>query len=105
MMGMLAGCSGSLPPLRGHIEPGTDPFVIFVGGIGRGGGDLYAVAGSGGAAIPVTFSAVGEMRPALAPNGGAVAFLRGGTLRDSTPASVWVMNLLNGAERQIALPG
>jgi hypothetical protein len=103
-MGLLAGCGGSLPPLRGQIEVGTDPFVIFVGGTSRAGGDLYAVPGSGGAAIPVTFSAVGEMRPALAPDGAAVAFLRGGTLRDSTPASVWVMNLLNGAERQIALP-
>lgn len=104
VIGLLAGCGGSLPPLRGHIDVGTDPFVIFVGGTSRAGGDLYAVAGTGGAAIPVTFSAVGEMRPALAPDGGAVAFLRGGTLRDSTPASVWVMNLLNGAERQIALP-
>jgi hypothetical protein len=103
LLGVLAGC-GSVPPLRGHIEVGSDPFVIFVGGTSRAGGDLYAVPGSGGAAIPVTFSAVGEMRPALAPNGGAVAFLRGGTLRDSTPASVWVMNLLNGAERQIGLP-
>jgi hypothetical protein len=100
----LAACGGSLPPLRGHIEVGSDPFVIFVGGTSRAGGDLYAVPGTGGAAIPVTFTAVGEMRPALAPNGGAVAFLRGGTLRDSVPATVWVMNLLNGAERQIALP-
>ena len=104
VLGLLAGCGGSLPPLRGHIEVGTDPFVIFVGGTGHAGGDLYAVPGSGGAAVPVTFSAVGEMRPSLAPNGGAVAFLRGGTLRDSTPGSVWVMNLLTGAERQIALP-
>jgi hypothetical protein len=101
---LLAGCGGSLPPLRGHIEVGTDPFVVFVGGTSRAGGDLYAVPGSGGAAIPVTFTAVGEMRPALAPNGGAVAFLRGGSLRDSTPASVWVMNLLSGAEREIPLP-
>ena len=98
------GCGGSLPPLRGHIEVGTDPFVVFVGGSSRAGGDLYAVPATGGAAIPVTFSAVGEMRPALAPNGGAVAFLRGGSLRDSTPASVWVMNLLSGADREIRLP-
>jgi hypothetical protein len=83
---------------------GTDPFVVFVGGSGRAGGDLYAVPATGGTAIPVTFSAVGEMHPALAPNGGAVAFLRGGTLRDSVPASVWVMNLLSGAEREIPLP-
>jgi hypothetical protein len=33
-----------------------------------------------------------------------VAFLRGGTLTDSLPASVWVLNLLNGAERQVRLP-
>jgi hypothetical protein len=83
---------------------GTDPFVVFVGGNARAGGDLYAVPATGGAAIPITFSAVGEMRPALAPNGGAVAFLRGGSLRDSTPGSVWVMNLLSGTEREIALP-
>jgi hypothetical protein len=83
---------------------GTDPFVVLVGGSSRAGGDLYAVPGTGGAAIPVTFTAVGEMRPALAPDGGAVAFLRGGSLRDSTPASVWVMNLLSGAEREIELP-
>ena len=100
----MTGCHGSLPPLRGHLEVGTDSYVIFVGGTSRAGGDLYAVGGSGGAAIPVTFTAVGEMRPALAPDGGAVAFLRGGTLRDSTPASVWVMNLLSGGERLIALP-
>jgi hypothetical protein len=83
---------------------GTDPFVLFVGGTGRAGGDLYAVEADGGPAIPVTFTAVGEMRPALAPNGGMVAFLRGGSLRDSTPAAVWVMNLLSGAEREIPLP-
>jgi hypothetical protein len=85
VLGLLAGCGGSLPPLRGHIEVGTDPFVILVGGTSQAGGDLYAVPGSGGAAVPVTFTAVGEMRPSLAPNGGAVAFLR-------------------GAEHQIALP-
>ena len=83
---------------------GTDPFVLFVGGSSRAGGDLYVVSAEGGEAIPITFSAVGEMRPAVAPNGGAVAFLRGGTLEDSTPASVWVMNLLSGAEREIPLP-
>jgi hypothetical protein len=101
---VLTRCGGSLPPLRGHIEVGTDPFVVFVGGSSRAGGDLFAVQADGGPAIPMTFSAVGEMRPALAPNGGMVAFLRGGSLRDSTPASVWVMNLLSGGEREIPLP-
>ena len=55
-------------------------------------------------AIPITFSTVGEMRPALSPDGGAVAFLRAGSLTDSAPVSVWVLNLINGAERQIGLP-
>ena len=101
---LLLACRGAVPPLRGQIEVGTDPFVLFVGGNSRAGGDLYAVPATGGAAIPITFTAVGEMRPALAPSGGSVAFLRGGSLRDSTPASVWVMNLLSGGEREITLP-
>jgi hypothetical protein len=78
--------------------------VVFVGGDGAAGGDLYAVSTSGGRAIPITFSTVGEMRPALSPDGGAVAFLRAGSLTDSAPASVWVLNLINGAERQVELP-
>jgi hypothetical protein len=67
-------------------------------------GDLYAVRANGGPAYPITFTAVGELRPALAPSGTDVAFLRGVSLRDSTPATVWVMNLLNGAERELRLP-
>ena len=59
--------------------------VVFVGGDGAGGGDLYAVPTAGGRAIPITFSTVGEMRPALSPDGGAVAFLRAGSLTDSAP--------------------
>jgi len=78
--------------------------VIFVGGSSAAGGDLYAVPAGGGPVIPITFTAVGEMRPALAPDGGAVAFLRAGSLRDPTPVSVWVMNLLSGRERRIELP-
>jgi hypothetical protein len=78
--------------------------VIFVGGDARAGGDLYALQADGGGAIPITFSVVGEMRPSLAPEGGRVAFLRGGSLTDSLPASVWVLNLVNGAERQVRLP-
>jgi hypothetical protein len=78
--------------------------VVFVGGDAPAGGDLYALQADGGAAIPLTFSVVGEMRPSLAPDGGQVAFLRGGTLTDSLPASVWVLNLVNGAERQVRLP-
>jgi hypothetical protein len=59
---------------------------------------------AGGPATRITFSVVGEMRPSLSPDGGQVAFLRAGTLTDSTPATVWILNLTNGAERRIRLP-
>jgi hypothetical protein len=100
----IAGCQGALPPLREAIQPGRDPFVVFVGGTSRAGGDLYAVPAGGGATLQITYSGVGEMRPALAPDGGAVAFLRGASLRDSAPGTVWVMNLLSGNERRLSLP-
>jgi hypothetical protein len=101
---LLVGCRGTLVPLRGLADAGRDPIVVFVGGAGDAGGDLYAARTGGGDVVQLTYSPVGEMRPALAPDGGAVAFLRGGSLTDSTPRSVWVMNLLNGAEREVALP-
>lgn len=78
--------------------------MIFVGGQGQAGGDLFAVLASGGEVVPLTYSNVGEMGPALSPDGGSVAFLRGGSLSDSTPGSVWVMNLLSGGERKVSLP-
>ena len=94
---------GTVAPLRGKIDVGRESYVVFVGGSGLSG-DLYAVGADGGPAHPITFSAVAELRPALSPDGSSVAFLRGLSLRDSTPASVWVMNLLNGAERELPLP-
>jgi hypothetical protein len=100
----VAACSGTLPPLRGQMEVGRDAYAVFVGGTSRAGGDLYAVRTDGGPPVQVTFTPVGEMRPALSPDGGMVAFLRGTSLRDSTPGSVWVMNLLTGADRELALP-
>src|SRR3982750_4232282 len=90
----LATACGTLPPLRGKIEVGQDPYVVFVGGSGLGG-DLYAVRAEGGPASPITFTTVAELRPALSPDGAEVAFFRGASLRDSTPSSLWVMNLLN----------
>jgi hypothetical protein len=86
------------------MEVGKDAYAIFVAGSGAGGGDLYAVRTEGGPAIQITFTTVGEMRPALSADGGMVAFLRGRSPRDSTPATVWVMNLLSGADRQLELP-
>jgi hypothetical protein len=101
---VLAACERGFLPLGGQFEIGRDPMVIFVGGDAPAGGDLYALQADGGGAIPITFSVVGEMRPALSPDGGQVAFLRGGTLSDSLPVSLWVLNLVNGAERQVSLP-
>lgn len=99
---LLLAC-GTLPPLRGKIDVGRESYAVFVGGSGLSG-DLYAVRANGGPVYPITYTTVAEMRPALAPNGTDVAFLRGLSLRDSTPASLWVMNLLNGAERELELP-
>lgn len=101
---LLAACERGFLPLGGRFDLGRDPMVIFVGGDSPAGGDLYALQADGGGAMPITFSVVGEMRPALSPDGGQVAFLRGGTLTDSLPASVWVLNLANGAERQVRIP-
>ncbi len=100
----VAGCSGSLPPLRGQIEVGRDAYAVFVAGTGAAGGDLYAVRAEGGEALPITFTNVGEMRPRLSPDGTSIVFLRGRSLVDSTPATIWVMNLLSGADRELVLP-
>lgn len=73
---------------------------------GAGGTDLYALRPNGGAAIGLTFTPVAESAPALSPDGGAVAFLRT-PWREGSPGaarSIWVMNLLSGAERELALP-
>jgi hypothetical protein len=99
---VLLAC-GTVAPLRGKIDVGRESYAVFVGGSGMSG-DLYAVRATGGPAYPITFTAVAELRPALAPDGGNVAFLRGQSLQDSTPATVWVMNLLNGADRELRLP-
>lgn len=101
---LLAACSGTLPPLRGQIEVGAEEYAIVVAGGDAGGGDLYAVRGSGGPVIPITFSSVGEMRPVLSPDGRQVAFLRGRAVADSIPGSVWTMDLLTGGEREVELP-
>src|SRR3954463_839369 len=89
---LLAACEGTLPPLRGKAEVGRDPYAVFVGG-SRLSSDLYAVRGDGGSVIPLTYTPVAELAPAMAPDGGMVAFLRGRSIRDSTPATVWVLNL------------
>ena len=82
---------------------GSDPYAVFVGG-GPLNSDLYAVRPDGGPAVPVTFTNVAELRPALSPDGMKLAFLRGASLDDSTSASAWIMNLRSGSERELLLP-
>ncbi|HEY7635360.1 MAG TPA: hypothetical protein VH763_07445 [Gemmatimonadales bacterium] len=103
-IGLLSSCEPTLPPLRGALTIGGESYVIFVAGTSPAGGDLYAVGTDGGPAVQVTFTTVGEMQPELSPDGRAVAFLRGASLRDSTPGSVWVLDLLTGADRELSLP-
>jgi hypothetical protein len=82
---------------------GQEPYAIFVGD-GEGGlGDLFAVGAGGGQVYQITFTRVDERGPALAPDGVMLAFLRSGGTGGGT--RVVVMNLLNGAERDIPLPG
>lgn len=100
---LLTGCDPTLPPLRGQMEIGKDPYAVFVGGAGPNS-DLYAVRPEGGPPVRITFTNVAELAPVLSPDGGALAFLRGTSLTDSTPASIWVMNLLSGGERELVLP-
>jgi hypothetical protein len=85
------------------MEIGSDPYAVFVGGSGSNT-DLYAIRPDGGQPVAITFTNVAELRPALSPDGGALAFLRGASLRDSTPSTAWVMNLLSGSERELPLP-
>jgi len=103
LVALLAGCEGTLPPLRGQIQVGHDAYAIFVAG-SPAAGDLYAVHADGGPVIPITYSTVGEMRPRLSPDGTRLAFLRGSAVGDTTPGSVWIMNLDTGSEHEIELP-
>lgn len=98
-----SSCNPTLPPLRGQMEIGRDPYAVFVGGE-EPNSDLYAVRPEGGPPVRITFTNVAELAPALSPDGGGLAFLRGTSLADPTPASVWVMNLLSGGERELVLP-
>jgi hypothetical protein len=97
-------CNGTLPPLRGQIEVGTESYAVVAAGADAASGDLYAVRAAGGPVVPITFSTVGEMRPALSPDGRRLAFFRGRLVGDSVPGSVWIMDLLTGGEREVRLP-
>jgi hypothetical protein len=102
-LALLSACSG-LSPLRGRAVVGRDAYVLFVGDGPGGQADLFGVRADGGPVFQITYTSVLEAVPALSPDGGLVAFLRGRTVHDSVPGSVWVLNLLSGAEQEVALP-
>lgn len=90
--------------MRHKIEAGQDPFVVFVADAPDGRGDLYAMTPVGSDVVQLTFSLPAEWSPSLSPNGTVVAFIRSREESDTTNAKVWLLNLLNGAERGLALP-
>lgn len=99
----LAGCNG-VPPMRHRIEAGQESYVVFVANAPDGRGDLHAMTPSGSDVVQLTFTLPAEWGPALSPHGDILAFLRGREEGDTTRTSVWLLNLLNGAERELPLP-
>jgi len=100
---VLAAC-GPLAPMRHRIEAGRDAYVVFVADAPDGRGDLWAMPTGGGEAVQLTFSLPAEDAPALSPDGDVVAFLRARSATDTLHRQVWLLNLLNGAERELELP-
>jgi hypothetical protein len=92
-----------LSPLKNKIGVGAESYVVFDADGEAGQGDLYAVSASGGTVFQVTFSRAHEFSPALSPDGVMLAFVRGPVAVDTNNYRVWVMNLLNGAERELPL--
>ena len=101
----LVGCRMSLSPIKNRIGIGVESYVVFDADGEGGQGDLYAGSAGGGSAYRITFSRAHESSPALSPDGSMLAFVRGGTREDSTSHRVWIMNLLNGAERELPSMG
>ncbi|TFG50583.1 MAG: hypothetical protein E4H38_03320, partial [Gemmatimonadales bacterium] len=102
---LLAACRGTLSPLSNKVEIGQESYIVFAADGEDGVGDLFASSPGGGTAWQITFGRVDERLPALSPDGVMLAFDRGRLPGDTTTRSVVVMNLLNGAERQVVAPG
>lgn len=98
-----AGCR-SISPLGNRIGPGTEPFLVLIGEGSDGQTDLFAASGGGGEVVRLTFTRGAERAPALHPSGTAVAFVRESPV-PGRPSWLVVMNLINSAEREVALPG
>lgn len=100
---VLTACSG-LPPLRHTFEVGRDPYVVLVADAPDGRGDLWAMSPEGSELVQLTFSLPAEWSPRLSPSGDVIAFLRSREQADTARTRIWLMNLLNGSEREIELP-
>lgn len=96
----LAGCN--LSPLQNRIAVGEDPFVAFVAEGADGRTDIFAGLPAGGELSRITFTPVAESHPALTPSGDAVAFIRYPPDAATATPRLVVLNLLNGAERDVA---
>ena len=85
------------------MEIGRDPYAVFVGGEGPNS-DLYAVRPRAARrfASPSPTSPSWDRR--CPPTVVTWPFFEARPSRDSTPATVWVMNLLSGGERELVLP-
>lgn len=99
----MAACSG-LPPLRHKFEVGRDPYVVLVADAPDGRGDLWALSPEGSDIVQLTFSLPAEWSPRLAPSGDVIAFLRSREQADTARTRIWLLNLLNGSEREVSLP-
>jgi hypothetical protein len=100
---ILAACSG-LPPLRHKFEVGRDAYVVLVADAPDGRGDLWAMNTEGTDVVQITFSLPAEWSPRLSPSGDVIAFLRSREQGDTARTRIWLMNLLNGSERELTLP-
>jgi hypothetical protein len=98
----LLGCRVSLSPVKNRVGVGVESYVVFDADGENGESDLYVGSASGGKAFRVTFTRVHESAPALSPDGVMLAFIRGRHAADSASHRIWIMNLLNGAEREVA---
>jgi hypothetical protein len=101
LLTLLVGCRVSLSPVKNRVAVGVESYVVFDADGENGEGDLYIGAASGGTAFRITFTRVHEAAPALSPDGIMLAFIRGSHAADSAGYRIWVMNLLNGSEREI----
>jgi len=98
---LMGGCRGNLSPLSNRLEIGQEPYLVFTADGEAGAGDLFASKPAGGTAYQITFTRVDERLPMLSPDGTMLAFVRSRVPGDERQWRLVVMNLLNGAERQV----